>query len=256
MQTGRLAAVDIAQGTSNVVYHAHNTVGNITVATINICNRSIQQSDFEISVSSTDSFDDTAVMLQSVLESSDVFTKSGIILNANERLIVRSLQGSLSATLFGNSTVTTVQAPAAPEAYIIPITYALSAGVTSVDEGTNASIVLNTTGLLNGTVIPYTITGVSSADIGGGSLTGNLTIAGNTASANIPITADLTEEGPETLVFTLDAPLNAYTVSITINDTSLPEPVGILGSGGLTNTSGNYTSHQFNSSGTFTIVED
>lgn len=257
MQTGRLAAVDIAQGTSNVVYHTHGTVGNTAVVTLNICNRASVQSDFDICISSTDTFDNTGVIASTVLEASDVYNKGGILLEADERIIIRSLQGSLSATVFGNTSVTTVQAPAAAVPYVIPISYALSAAITTVDEGTNASIVLNTTGILNGTQIPYTITGtVNSADIGGASLTGNLTINGNTASANIPITADETEEGVETLIFTLDAPLDSNTVTITINDTSVPEVVGLTGLGGLITTPSGYKVHQFNSGGTFSIAEE
>ncbi len=257
MQTGRLAAVDIAQGTLNVVYHTYATVGNTAVVSLNICNRGSVQSDFDVCISSTDSFDNTGVIASTVLEGSDVYNKGGILLEANERIIVRSLQGGLSATVFGNTSVTTVQTPVAPVAYVIPISYVLSAAITTVNEGTNASIVLNTTGILNGTQIPYTITGtVNSADIGGASLTGNLTINGNTASANIPITADQTEEGVETLIFTLDAPLDANTVTITINDTSVPEVVGLTGLGGLITTPSGYKVHTFNTSGTFSIAEE
>jgi hypothetical protein len=257
MQTGRLAAVDIAQGTLNVVYHLHNTTGNTAVVSLNLCNRGTVQADFDVCVSTTDDYDTTGVIASNVLEGSDVFSKSGILLDANERIIVRSLQGNISAVVSGNQSVTTVQAPAASVAYVVPITYALTAAITSVNEGSNASIVLATTGILNGVQIPYTITGtVESADIGGASLTGNMTVNGNVAIANIPLTADETTEGAETLIFTLDAPLTAYTVTITINDTSVPVIVGITGTGGVITESGGYRAHQFNSDGTFSIASE
>ena len=55
-------------------------------------------------------------------------------------------------------------------------TYTLTANASSVDEGQSFTITLQTTNLVNGTIIPYTITGVESADIGGELLTGNFIV--------------------------------------------------------------------------------
>jgi sugar lactone lactonase YvrE len=76
---------------------------------------------------------------------------------------------------------------------------------------------MTTTSVANGTNVPYTITGVSTSDIGGASLTGNFTINNNTASVTLNITADSTTEGVETLTMTS----SGQTVSVIINDTSI-----------------------------------
>ena len=102
-------------------------------------------------------------------------------------------------------------------------TYALSSSSASVNEGSSFTITLTTTNVTNGTTVPYTITGISSADIGGASLTGNFTVNSNTASTTFNVTADATTEGAETFVLTLNA--LSTTQSVTINDTSTT-PVG------------------------------
>lgn len=97
-------------------------------------------------------------------------------------------------------------------------TYTLSPSTTSTAEaGQTVSIRLITTNVLAGTVIPYTITGVQSADIGGALLTGNF-VVGTTDVISFPITADLTTEGVETLVMSLTN--GGATTSITIADSS------------------------------------
>ena len=61
---------------------------------------------------------------------------------------------------------------------------------TSVNEGQSFQITLTTTNVADGTNVPFTITGVSSADIDGRSLTGVFTVFSNTASVTINVTAD------------------------------------------------------------------
>lgn len=97
-------------------------------------------------------------------------------------------------------------------------TYTLSPSTTSTAEaGQTVSIRLITTNVLAGTVVPYAITGVQSADIGGALLTGNF-VVGTTDVISFPITADLTTEGVETLVMSLTN--GGATTSITIADSS------------------------------------
>ena len=69
-------------------------------------------------------------------------------------------------------------------------TYSLTSSATSVNEGQSFQITLDTTNVADGTNVPYTITGVSSADIDGRSLTGIFTILNNSASVTINVTAD------------------------------------------------------------------
>lgn len=253
MQTGRLGAVDVTAGTSNVVYHVYDAAGNDAVLNLNIVNRSsANQADFGVCTSTNDSWSDINTIFEGILEANDVYQKGGIYVNADERVIVRSYQGDLSATIFGTASVTTVQAPATAESYVEPVTRTLTmTPTTNIDEGASISITLATTGVLNGTVIGYTISGVDTSDIGGMALTGNLTVNNGFASLSIPTTADETPDGADTLVFTLST---GETDSVIINDTSTAPPAQyITGSGGTESNAGGYNIHVFNSSGNFEI---
>ncbi len=102
------------------------------------------------------------------------------------------------------------------------ITYTLLRSIAAVDEGMQFTITLNTTGVNPGTQIPYTITGVSSADLGGASLSGNFTVSGlfaaGTASVVFTTAADFITEGPETFTISLDNGLAS--AQVLVNDTA------------------------------------
>jgi hypothetical protein len=96
--------------------------------------------------------------------------------------------------------------------------YALSASNNSVSEGSNAVFTLTTTNVAGGTSIPYTISGVSSADITGGALSGTAIVSSNgNATITIPIASDLTTEGTESLTVTAQG----ISTSVLISDTSI-----------------------------------
>ena len=97
------------------------------------------------------------------------------------------------------------------------INYNLSCNYSTVNEGDTLTITLTTTGIGAGTILPYTISGVDSADIDGASLTGNF-VVGTTDSITLNITADTTTEGEETLQISLDG-IGAMK-TIPISDTS------------------------------------
>ena len=59
--------------------------------------------------------------------------------------------------------------------------YALASSTLVTDEGTNYTVTLKTRNVKDGTLVPYTITGVSSADISGVPLTGAFTVMSGTA---------------------------------------------------------------------------
>ena len=99
-------------------------------------------------------------------------------------------------------------------------TYLLIANPSVASETDTITITLTTTNVAAGTVIPYTITGISSADITQ-SLTGNF-VVGTTNSITITPVADETTEGSETLILTLDN--GATSISVVIADTSLTPP--------------------------------
>lgn len=103
-------------------------------------------------------------------------------------------------------------------------TYALSRSSATVNEGGTVTITLTTTNVTNGTAVPYTITGtgITAGDLGLGSLTGSFTVNANTASLVLNIAADATTEGSETFTLTLNSITPNTSVSVTINDTSIP----------------------------------
>jgi len=118
-------------------------------------------------------------------------------------------------TIAGEETITLVQEDATP-------TYALTTSTTSVNEGQSFTITLQTTNLVNGTIIPYTISGVSTEDIGGELLSGNF-IVGVTMVKTFTATEDNTfDDGNETFTLSIDG--TSTSVNVTIADTSSPDP--------------------------------
>jgi len=98
-------------------------------------------------------------------------------------------------------------------------TFALGSSSASINEGDAVTFTLTTTQVSNGTAVPYTITGIQSADLSVGSLTGNFTVNNNTATNAFTLSADATTEGAETLTLALDNGLASS--AVTIGDTSL-----------------------------------
>ncbi|NMQ05771.1 hypothetical protein E4Q08_11080 [Candidatus Accumulibacter phosphatis] len=106
-------------------------------------------------------------------------------------------------------------------------TYILAANAASYDEGSSAMFTLATTGVSNGTVLPYVLsgTGITAADLIGGALAGNVTVNNNTATITVPLANDAQTEGDETLTASISG--TSATASIRIRDTStgtIPSP--------------------------------
>ena len=105
--------------------------------------------------------------------------------------------------------------------------YSNSAGttaITSANEGTTAYLVVKTTNVANGTVLPVTLsgTGVNASDFSTGALTGNITINSNIGYLTYTLTNDLITEGAETITATVKSGSTTVgTDTLVINDTSL-----------------------------------
>lgn len=96
-------------------------------------------------------------------------------------------------------------------------TYRLVSNQSSINEGSTAGFTLTTTNLANGTSVPYTLTGISSADVSGGALSGNAVInSSGLATISVAIINDNLTEGMETVTVTA----GGVTASTVINDTS------------------------------------
>jgi hypothetical protein len=97
-------------------------------------------------------------------------------------------------------------------------TYSLAVSPTGpINEGASATFTLTTTNVSNGSVFPYTMTGIASGDLSSGALTGNITINSNTGSTSITLANDLLTEGLETITMTVAG----QTVTLAVNDTSI-----------------------------------
>lgn len=135
-----------------------------------------------------------------------------------ESVYARQLQASKFRNVVGELLVKNPTTPVKPDAPN-ETPYSLVRSKLSVNEGSSVTITLETDNIAAGTLVPYTITGISSADIDGESLTGNFTVdSAGDAFLTLNITADATTEGTETLTLTLDG--KGVSTSVTINDTS------------------------------------
>ena len=159
-----------------------------------------QAKSFITASAKTDKLYDTA--------SSVDYTNTISLLGGNNRFLFNK---------FNKSTQLQIGAPQVQSAAATP-TYALARNAASVNEGDNIVITLTTTNLSDATTVPYTISGVSTSDIGA-SLTGSFTITNNSATATFSLANDATTEGPETFTLTLDG--ISESISVTINDTSI-----------------------------------
>lgn len=95
--------------------------------------------------------------------------------------------------------------------------YTLTSTSTDADEGSTITFTLATEGVDVGTTVPYTIAGVTSADIGGASLTGNF-VTGTTDSISVTLTEDNETDPGESIWLTLQNGQASQLVAI--NDTS------------------------------------
>ena len=124
----------------------------------------------------------------------------------------RAATGSLGISHPGSATISDLSGGASTS-------YVLTTNDSTVNEGSSVTISLATTGVSNGTLVPYTISGVSTSDISLGSLTGNFTMSSGAASLTFTVLNDVTTEGAETLTLSLNN--GQASVDIDIADSSL-----------------------------------
>ena len=110
-------------------------------------------------------------------------------------------------------------------------TYALTPSAGSVNEWGSVTFSLTTTNVAENTPLVWKLsgTGITTADVEGGQLEGNLSVAADgTASFSVTLTADQLTEGAETLVARLFADSTSTAVlsstSVVVNDTSQAPP--------------------------------
>jgi hypothetical protein len=96
------------------------------------------------------------------------------------------------------------------------VSYSLSSFMTP-EEGQSIAVTLTTQGLANGSTVPYTITGITQADLTVGSLTGNFTISDNTAALEFRFARDAATESE-----TMRISVNNGTTFLNIPITDVP----------------------------------
>lgn len=79
-------------------------------------------------------------------------------------------------------------------------TYTLTSSATRINEGEAAVFLVTTTNVPDGTVLPYTIKGVESADIVGGLSGSTVVVSGGQAVIAIPTVVDMTAESTTTVI--------------------------------------------------------
>lgn len=98
----------------------------------------------------------------------------------------------------------------------------LSAPATATS-GTPFTVTLNTSGVTNGTLVPYTISGVTSAQLNNNSLTGNFTVSNNTSNLSIN-TSKYLFITPATLTVSASSYSSSTVVSYPVMSTSVARP--------------------------------
>lgn len=103
MATGRLAAEDLTGAALTTVYTC--PVDTYTVATLNLCNRGTETSLVSVAIATTDSPDlGEYVEFETTLLSKNILERTGIVLAADQRIVVLSSQASVSAVVVGIET--------------------------------------------------------------------------------------------------------------------------------------------------------
>ena len=129
-------------------------------------------------------------------------------------------------TAFAPVSGTWVDLPAYPYAagYIVeyggmPSTYTLTGNASSVNEGAKVSFSVATTNVQWDSMLQYTISGVTAADVVGGSLTGTAKVGSDgIARFDVGLVADGVAEASETMTVTVAG----QSTSVTVNDGSDP----------------------------------
>jgi hypothetical protein len=106
MATGRLGAFDLVASTATTLYITPS--GTFTIATVSICNRSSSTVTVRLAIALADTpLDSEWLEYETAIPSKGVLERTGLVLSAGTKLVVRSSAVSVNAVAFGIETSTT-----------------------------------------------------------------------------------------------------------------------------------------------------
>jgi hypothetical protein len=180
----------------------------------------------------------------------EITAKSDLTTEGTETFRLYLRDGNVAGTVLAMSPLITIN-----DTSLTPIISISGPG--SANEGDTVNYTVTTTNIADGETLYYNITGISSADITDGTLSGSFTVTSNTATISKTLTNDVSQgEGTEYLRIAIAYPISteyrAFLVT-TINDTSILPPAARATGGTVLNPGNGWRYHIFRATGTLSV---